>query len=116
MLPRQTSRSDADRWPAFPRERFQRWPSSQRTFTVYPLSENIVDCLGPLGQISGSTTDKYDLGKIPNLHSLMPYSQEARKPVFDCTGADGLVGAHIKTARESRDHFDSLAQAIRAAI
>ncbi|MHB8877192.1 MAG: ParA family protein [Myxococcaceae bacterium] len=80
------------------------------------IRTNIVDRLEPLGQLAGDATSNYDLGKIPNLHSLIPYSQEARKPVFNCAGSDGLVGAHIKRARESRDHFAPLAAAIRAAI
>ena len=80
------------------------------------IKQNIVDRLAPIGQLAGSPIDDYDLGRIPNLHSLIPYSQEARKPVFDCTGADRLRGAHIERARESRSLFDPLARAIRSAL
>lgn len=56
--------------------------------------------------------DNHLLGRIPNLHSLVPYSQEAKKPIFDCTGADGLRGAHQTKARASVDLFDDIVGAI----
>lgn len=77
---------------------------------------NIVEALAPLNQLSGTTKTNYDLGKIPNLHSLVPYSQQAHKPVFECGGADGLVGAHLQAARDSRDLFAPLAAAIKKVI
>ena len=58
----------------------------------------------------------YLLGKIPNLHSLVPYSQEARKPIFDCTGVDGLRGAHQTKARESEGLFDDIVAAIEGVV
>ena len=69
------------------------------------VQDNIVNKLEPTGQVVHWNTGKWDLGHIPNLHSLIPYSQEAKKPVFSCTGSDGLTGAHISRARESRDLF-----------
>lgn len=74
------------------------------------IQANIVGKLTPLGQVRLTAAGTYDLGKIPNLHSLIPYSQDARKPVFQCTAADGLKGAHIASARESRDLFDPVAR------
>lgn len=56
------------------------------------------------------------LGKIPNLHSLVPYSQEARKPIFDCTGKDGLRGAHQTKAKDSMRLFDDIVTAIENVI
>lgn len=75
------------------------------------IETNIVKPLMPLGQVRPGTTD-YSLGKIPNLHSLIPYSLNARKPVFECTGSDGLKGAHIASARESKQLFYPIADAI----
>ena len=69
------------------------------------VRENIVDKLRPLGQVIEWEEDDYRLGQIPNLHSLIPYSLEAKKPIFDCTSADGLRGAHIRRAAESQQHF-----------
>jgi hypothetical protein len=59
---------------------------------------NIIAKLQPLGQVIEWDEGDYKLGQIPNLHSLIPYSLEARKPVFDCTSTDGLRGAHISRA------------------
>lgn len=58
----------------------------------------------------------YLLGKIPNLHSLVPYSQEARKPIFDCTGRDGLRGAHQTKAKDSIELFNDIVESIERVI
>jgi chromosome partitioning protein len=71
-----------------------------------------VDRLAPLGQVANGNGTKFNLGKIPNLHSLIPYSLEARKPVFQCTGSDGLKGAHIQRARDNKQLFVPIADAI----
>jgi cellulose biosynthesis protein BcsQ len=73
------------------------------------VQANIVDRLSPLGQVVVRADGNYNLGQIPNLHSLIPYSQEARKPVYKCTGRDGLNGAHIASARDSGALFDPVA-------
>lgn len=54
----------------------------------------------------------YELGQIPNLHSLAPMSQSRRKPIFNLTGKDGVVGAHFAKVRESREIFGQVAQSI----
>ena len=72
------------------------------------VHKNIVEKLEPLGQIHDWGNNNWSIGKIPNLHSLVPYSLEARKPVFDCRSGDGLNGAHITRARESKQHFEPI--------
>lgn len=72
------------------------------------VQQNIVDQLQPYNQIFQWSDGGWKLGQIPNLHSLIPYSLEAKKPVFDCTGSDGLNGAHITRARDSRLLFDPI--------
>lgn len=52
----------------------------------------------------------YQLGSIPNLHSLIPMSQNSRKPVFDLKKADGIVGAHFTKVKESLDLFQGIAE------
>lgn len=74
------------------------------------IQENIISKLTPLDQIINAATGTFNLGMIPNLHSLIPYSQDARKPVFQCTSTDGLRGAHIGKARDSRGYFDPVAK------
>jgi hypothetical protein len=49
---------------------------------------------------NGLTVDEYDLGTIPNLHSLIPMSQSSRKPIFELKGSDGVVGAHFQKVKE----------------
>jgi len=69
------------------------------------VKDNIIDKLSPLGQVHDWGDGNWNIGKIPNLHSLIPYSLEARKPVFDCASGDGLRGAHISSARDSEQFF-----------
>ena len=42
------------------------------------------------------------------MHSLVPYSQNAKKPVYKCTGRDGLKGEHISRARESVKYYEGI--------
>lgn len=74
------------------------------------VNNNIVERLKPLNQVV--ERDDYNLGQIPNLHSLIPYSLNARKPVYKCSSVDGLKGAHISKARESKRFYDKLLQTI----
>ncbi len=76
------------------------------------VRQNIIGLLEPLDQVVNWQGGGHDLGSIPNLHSLVPYSQEARKPIFDCNGADGLRGAHLAKAKETRELFDHMTAAI----
>lgn len=80
------------------------------------VQENIINKLQPIGQIHVWNDKNWNLGQIPNLHSLIPYSLEARRPVFDCNGAHGLTGAHISRARDSREHFLPIVQKILAVV
>ncbi|MBB1091990.1 AAA family ATPase [Rhodopseudomonas palustris] len=73
------------------------------------MQQNIIGKLSS-SQIISWADGSYNLGKIPNLHSLIPYSLNARKPVFDCNNADGLTGAHITTAKKSVDHFNAMVE------
>lgn len=61
---------------------------------------NIVQQLSPLGQ--SVLKENYMLGKIPNLHSLVPYSLNAHKPVYKCNSSDGLKGEHISKAKTAK--------------
>jgi len=72
------------------------------------ITANIVNKLKPINQVITWQDDDYNLGQIPNLHSLVPYSMAAKKPIFYCTGADSLTGAHITKARNSSDYFTDI--------
>ena len=77
---------------------------------------NIIGSLAGLGQVHDWRDDNWNIGQIPNLHSLIPYSLNARKPVFDCTAGDGLNGAHITTAKDSANHFSSIVNKLMSVV
>ncbi len=53
----------------------------------------------------------FELGQIPNLHSLIPLSQLGHVPIFSLKGEHGVVGAHFAKVRESEELFRSIADA-----
>ncbi len=52
----------------------------------------------------------YQLGSVPNLHSLVPMAQVARRPIFELKAKDGVVGAHFTKVRDSKDLFEVVAE------
>lgn len=76
------------------------------------VQNNIVKRLLPVDQVVVRHNHDYNLGKIPNLHSLIPYSMEARIPVYKCTSREGLNGAHITRAAGTRMLFDPIVSLI----
>ena len=49
------------------------------------------------------------LAQLKHYRSLMPLAQEARKPMFLLTPADGALGGHFQAAQACRQEFRSLA-------
>jgi hypothetical protein len=43
--------------------------------------------------------DPYCLAMLKHYRSLMPMAQDARKPIFHLTAADGAIGAHTRAVR-----------------
>ncbi|MCI5136093.1 MAG: ParA family protein [Candidatus Electrothrix sp. AW2] len=80
------------------------------------VKNNIINILAPLDQVHNWGNDSWNIGQIPNLHSLIPYSLEAKKPVFDCTSREGLNGAHITRARESYKHFEPIVNKLLSVV
>jgi len=62
-----------------------------------------------LMQAAPEPSQGYEIGEIPNLHSLIPMSQFSHKPIFALKGADGVVGAHFTKVAESKDIFGEIA-------
>jgi len=56
--------------------------------------------------------DPYRLALLKDYRSLMPMAQEARKPMFKLTPADGAIGAHQGAVEECRADFKALAERI----
>lgn len=80
------------------------------------VNVNIVQKLKNINQLHNWSDTNWNLGKIPNLHTLAPYSLEARKPVFDCTAQDGLAGAHISRARDSVKHYEPIVDRLMSVV
>lgn len=75
------------------------------------IKTNIVDRLSA-DQVAEWEEGNYKLGMIPNLHSLVPYSLDAKKPIFDCKSKDGLRGSHLSRAKDSAGHFEEVVETI----
>jgi chromosome partitioning protein len=58
------------------------------------------------------TNDPLCLARLKHYRSLVPMAQEARKPIFQLTAADGAIGSHSYGVQEARKDFNSLAQSI----
>lgn len=58
------------------------------------------------------TDDPLCLARLKHYRSLVPMAQEARKPIFQLTAADGAIGSHSYGVQEARKDFTSLAQSI----
>lgn len=56
--------------------------------------------------------DPLCLAQLKHYRSLVPMSQEARKPVFALMPADGAIGAHTTMVKEAYDDFENLAKKI----
>jgi cellulose biosynthesis protein BcsQ len=52
------------------------------------------------------------LAALKHYRSLMPLAQEARKPMFRLTAADGALGGHATAVQECRKDFRALARSI----
>jgi chromosome partitioning protein len=70
--------------------------------------------LGQPNQKKGITPseDGDCLATIKHYRSLIPLAQQARKPIFNLTSADGAIGAHAAAVTEAGQDFRELAQKI----
>ena len=56
------------------------------------------------------------LATIKHYRSLVPLAQEARKPIFKLTPADGAIGSHAAATRDAYTDFKELADKIDSRI
>lgn len=61
-------------------------------------------------------TDENSLATVKHYRSLVPMAQEARKPIFKLTPADGAMGSHAAAAAAARTDFRDLAEKIMSRI
>jgi cellulose biosynthesis protein BcsQ len=57
-------------------------------------------------------SDPNRIATVRHYRSLVPLAQDARKPIFKLTSADGAIGAHQTSAREAYDDFRKLSREI----
>lgn len=53
-----------------------------------------------------------DLGVIPTLNSVIPYSQQAHAPVFDLGAKDGIVGSQYTRVFEAGEYFHKISESL----
>jgi chromosome partitioning protein len=56
--------------------------------------------------------DRNCLARLKHYRSLLPMAQEARKPIFQLTPADGAIGSHLYAALDCGNDFRQLAEVI----
>ena len=74
------------------------------------VDRNVIQKLEPLQQ--NQNLENPRIADIPNLNSLIPYSQEARLPIYQCTSSHGLKGAHLQRAVDTRNLFNNAASVV----
>ena len=89
---------------------YKKW--AERIPSVY--REEVLGEQGPVPLDAG--VDPNCLARLKHYRSLIPMAQEARKPIFHLTAADGAIGNHASAASDSRKHFKELADVILAQI
>lgn len=72
--------------------------------------------LNQAGEAPRVDFDEHCLGQLKHYHSLMQMAQEARKPIFALTTADGAFGGHFQAARDAHKHFRKLAETLLVRI
>jgi len=67
------------------------------------------EIISKVNKDSSLNIKNYNLGTIPNLHSLLPLSQSAHKPIFSLNYQDGVVGAHFAKVDEFKETIEGIA-------
>jgi len=52
------------------------------------------------------------LATLKHYRSLIPMGQEARKPIFHLTSADGAIGSHAQAVQQAYNDFKQLAETL----
>ncbi|MBN1655841.1 MAG: hypothetical protein JXA30_18895 [Deltaproteobacteria bacterium] len=61
---------------------------------------------------SSPANDSECLITLKHYRSLIPMGQEARKPIFKLTPADGAIGSHAQAVSEAYKDFKRLAETL----
>lgn len=66
------------------------------------------------GSASGPHPEQDCIARLRHYRSLIPMAQEAHKPIFHLTTADGAIGSHAQAVRDAGKDFRALASAVLA--
>ena len=72
-----------------------------------------------LSEVGGDllpAADPHCLGTLKHYRSLVPLAQEARKPIFRLSPADGAIGNHAAAVQDALGDFRRLAERILAGM
>lgn len=72
--------------------------------------------LGVSTEATAVDDDENQLAMLKHFKSLMPMAQDARKPMFHLTAADGAIGGHSAAVRDCKGQFEKLAERILEGI
>ncbi len=64
--------------------------------------------------VTRPSEDTECLATLKHYRSLVPMAQEARKPIFHLTSADGAIGSHAQAVQEAYKDFKQLAEKLEA--
>jgi chromosome partitioning protein len=88
-----------------PVKAYQRWVSKiPRVYERFVLGNDVCT--------ESAETDHNRIGFIKNYQSLMPLAEDARKPIFKLTPADGAIGAHAAAVTKCYMDFRHLTEEI----
>lgn len=91
-----------------PVKAYDKWVNRMPEEYAQNLLENKI---GPYA-ITPEEDSENALATVKHYRSLVPMAQEARKPIFHLTPADGAIGAHAAAARDAHKDFKVLAEKI----
>jgi chromosome partitioning protein len=60
--------------------------------------------------------DPFCIAMLKHFASLVPFAQQARKPIFDLKIADGIGGGQIQSVTRARGEFEELVKKLRAML
>jgi chromosome partitioning protein len=89
-----------------PSQAYDKWLNRVPEVYLREVCRDTSKSIPPLAQ------DRNCLARIKHYRSLMPMAQEARKPMFQLTPADGAIGSHSYAARDCGEDFRKLADVI----
>jgi cellulose biosynthesis protein BcsQ len=90
---------------------YERWASQiPSIFHQYVLG--IPEPSGPLT----IDDDPFCIALLKHFASLVPFAQQARKPIFDLKIADGIGGGQIQSVARARAEFEELARKLRTML